>query len=45
MGTEFASALEKLAQLLTAKNKAAPSANGALVVSQANQVLKIELFK
>jgi hypothetical protein len=44
MGTELASALEKLAQLLTAKNEAAPSANGALVVSQADQVLKIELM-
>jgi hypothetical protein len=31
-------------QLLTAKNEAGPSTNGALIVSQANQVLKIELM-
>ena len=45
MGTELAATLEKLAELLTAKNaEGSPSANGALAVSQADQVLKIELM-
>jgi len=45
METELASALEKLAQLLTTKTaEGSSSANGALVVSQADQVLKLELM-
>jgi transposase InsO family protein/uncharacterized membrane protein YgcG len=45
METELASALEKLAQLLTTKTaERSSSADGALVVSQADQVLKLELM-
>ena len=47
MGTELTAALEKLAQMMTA-NAAGTSANGAaggaLVASQGDQVLKLELM-
>ena len=47
MGTELTAALEKLAQMMTANAAGTPAngaAGGALVASQGDQVLKLELM-
>ena len=43
MGTELAAALEKLAQILTAKNADNPSSSGA-IIPQSEAIQKLELM-
>ena len=44
MGAELTAALEKLAQLMTAKTEGLPPASGAIIVPHADQVFKLELM-